>query len=124
MGGARTPAKVEAKVLILSRRGWSHDFIAKDCGISTRTVSRICSRYLEKPRRGPKPSWNESDLPKALELLKDGASYRDVAETFSIPRTTLRERLPGYGFDIEDTARLATALPRLPEKLRWKLVRN
>lgn len=124
MGGRRTPPDVSAKVLILSNRNWTSKEIAAECNITERTVTRIRSRFRSNVERNRPRSWSDEDYEFAKELLDDGASYREVAESTGIPRTTLREIFPGQGFTKEDTARLATLLPRLPEELRWSLTRN
>lgn len=121
----RIDPRVEREIVCLTLDGLTAKVISQLCGVTERTVVRVRARNnVSVPNTGRPPSVQDSTWEAALELLEDGASYRDVAETFDIPRTTLREKLPGYGFTPEDTARLATTLIKLPERLRWGLVRN
>lgn len=39
-----------------------------------------------------------SNLVFARALLEDGASYTEVARTIGMHRTTLAEKIPGYGW--------------------------
>lgn len=119
-------ANVEAQILIFASRGYTQEEIADRLGISTRSVQRHSRKYrtVTGQTRRNTNGWSEDDLDYAKELLEDGASYRDVAETTGISKTTLRTRFPGLGFSFEDTARLATTLPKLPEDLRWSLTRK
>lgn len=111
--------------LLEANPGITNQEIADSVGTSTRNVTRRRARMgLSGENRGRPLSWSEEALIPAQALLEDGASYRDVSETTGIPRTTLQERFPGMGFTPEDTARLATTLPKLPERLRWSLTRN
>lgn len=55
--------------------------------------SKPTGRPTGRPGRTPKEV-----LDKALLMLQDGASYREVAYTFDIPRSTLRGKFPGYGW--------------------------
>lgn len=61
---------------------------------------------------------------KALFLLKDGASYRDVAETTGIPRATLSRNLPGYGWTSEQGGAHGYALVNADDELREALIRK
>ena len=98
--------------------------IAEHLGCSRDYVSRVRNKLNLPADLGRPPQWSDSDLETARELILSGASYRDVSDTTGIPRTTLRDKIPGLGFTIEDTARLATTLSKLPERLRWSLIRN
>lgn len=44
------------------------------------------------------PKFERFDRQRALALLKDGASYTDVAETLGVSRKMVARRLPGYGW--------------------------
>ena len=46
----------------------------------------------------------------AKELLADGCSYRETAWTVGIPRTTLRENLPGYGLSPAEGGKMLSAI--------------
>ena len=46
----------------------------------------------------------------AKELLEDGCSYRETAWTVGIPRTTLRENLPGYGLSPSEGGKMLAVI--------------
>lgn len=77
------------------RSGMQDKVIADKHKVSTRMVQRA-RRYfgLHKPARRIPAEHFEA----ALELLKDGASYRDAGETYDISPTRLRDKYPGYGW--------------------------
>lgn len=51
-----------------------------------------------QPRKSPTP-WTEERHLRALQMLQDGASYREVATTLGTDHRTVARRLPGYGWD-------------------------
>lgn len=52
-----------------------------------------------RPTGRPKThNYTDKDWEFAKTLLEDGASYREVSYTTGIPRTTLTDNLPGYGW--------------------------
>ena len=52
-----------------------------------------------RPTGRPKVhNYTDKDWEFAKSLLEDGASYREVAYTTGIPRKTLSDNLPGYGW--------------------------
>ena len=56
-----------------------------------------------RPTGRPKThNYTDADWKFAKSLLEDGASYREVAYTTGIPRTTLTDNLPGYGWTARD----------------------
>lgn len=54
-------------------------------------------RPTGRPGRTTQEQWDQAKI-----LLEDGASYREVSDTLGIPRTTLRENLPGYGWTAQE----------------------
>lgn len=44
-------------------------------------------------RRTEKASWNSDQLKAALNAINNGRSTREVARSFSIPRSTIQKRL-------------------------------
>lgn len=52
-------------------------------------------RPTGRPKRH---NYTDADIELAKRLLEDGASYREVAYTTGIPRTTLQDKFPGMGW--------------------------
>ena len=52
----------------------------------------------------------EEQWATAKELLEDGCSYRETAHTTKIPRTTLRENLPGYGMTPQEGGQMLSVI--------------
>lgn len=72
------------------------------------------NRKTGKPTGRPPKA--EYDWNKAVFFLNDGASYREVAYTLGIPRTSLREMLPGMGWTYAEGGRFIQYITNTPEK--------
>lgn len=67
--------------------------------------------YKRTGRPTGRPSKHtEQDFLRAEELLKDGASYRETALTTGIPKSTLIDNLPGYGWTAQESGNFRTFL--------------
>ncbi|SIB67633.1 helix-turn-helix domain-containing protein [Mycobacteroides abscessus] len=85
-----------SRVAALSRRGYTDQEIAVELGVSDRTVLR--DRKAAGLPITPAVPMSVSERTRALELLNDGASYREVARTIGRGTTTLKRAFPGYGW--------------------------
>lgn len=89
--------------------------ISIEVGLSTRSVCRALVREQVRDLRTPR---EHPDLDqRMIDMLVDGASYADVAETFGVAVKWLRESAPGYGWDGQTSGSIAHAL-RHPEVRR------
>jgi hypothetical protein len=83
------------------------------------------ARTVTRPAHRP-PSVSNETFVRAYDMLLDGASYHEVAETFNIPRTTLRERYPDMGWPKAEGGKFSMFTQRHskgatgPEKLRMQ----
>lgn len=58
-------------------------------------------------------------------LLEDGASYRETALTTGIPKSTLIDNLPGYGWTAQESGSFRTMLNKTSiSKEVWDLNRR
>jgi len=107
---------------------WERARTLLESGVSYRETTKLTgiaksALLRQMPGLGvkPKPKSQPVKVPKATghtkeqwhraeALLKDGASYRETALTTGIPRTTLRERLPGYGWTPSESGSFRTML--------------
>lgn len=79
-------------------------------GCSNKHVAKgLCNKHRMAARKvhstnppGRPKAWTEKDAEFALYLLEGGASYHEVARSTPIPRTTLVEKFPGYGWTIRE----------------------
>lgn len=55
---------------------WSADKLAKDCGISLRTLQRY---FLKKMGKSPKKWLLEQQLQQAIKLFQEGSSIKETA---------------------------------------------
>lgn len=102
------PSTRDAEIANMYRNGYNAKTIAAKTGLSTRTVYRALTRTKVRDLKTPPPRPVLTD--HMVALLKDGASYTDVAETFSVSVKWLRETMPGYGWDGHTSGMLAHAL--------------
>lgn len=105
----------DAEIAQMYRDGYDTKAISHEVGISTRSVCRALVR--ENVRELKTPAARPALDPRMLDMLKDGASYADVAETFDVGVKWLREVAPGYGWDGHTSGSIAHAL-RHPEVRR------
>lgn len=98
----------DAEIARLYREGYNVKAIRAEVGISERSVCRALIRTgcRDVKRPAPVPEFDE----RMRDMLVDGASYADVAETFAVPVKWLRDTLPGYGWDGRISGMLAHAL--------------
>jgi len=82
--------------------------------------------YKRTGRPTGRPSKNTSEQWKhALRLLEDGASYRETALTTGIPKSTLIDNLPGYGWTPSESGSFRTMLNKSPvSKEVWGMNRH
>jgi hypothetical protein len=59
-------------------------------------------RAKTRTRPNHRPPQREYEWDKAVAFLLDGASYREVEHTLKIPRSTLRDNLPGMGWTSQE----------------------
>lgn len=62
-------------------------------------------RPTGRPSQHTKEQWDQ-----AKSLLEDGCSYRETALTVKIPKSTLIDNLPGYGWDATESGQFRTFL--------------
>ena len=105
----------DSEIARMYRDGLDTKAIASETGLSTRSVCRalVRERVRDVKTPAPKPTLTQ----QMLDLLVDGASYADVAETFGVKASWLREAAPGYGWDGKISGSIAHAL-RKPEVRR------
>lgn len=58
------------------------------------------------------------DLDFAKRLLQDGASYTEVARTIGLHRTTLSEKIPGYGWTKQQGGAYGGMIRHMNERMR------
>jgi DNA invertase Pin-like site-specific DNA recombinase len=82
--------------------------------------------YKRTGRPTGRPSKHtEDDWLRAKALLEDGVSYRETAITTGIPKSTLRDNLPGYGWTPEESGTFRTFLNKSPvSKEVWGMNRR
>lgn len=69
--------------------------------------------YKRTGRPTGRPSKHtEADWARAKSLLEDGTSYRETSLTTGIPKSTLRDNLPGYGWAASESGSFRTFLNR------------
>jgi len=101
----------------------------KQCTIEGCTEKHLargmCNIHYRRQRRADqqvrpphRPRKREYDMARAEEFLKDGASYREVSHTLKIPRTTLRENLPDYGWTAQEGGQFKGFVARTPARQR------
>ena len=61
---------------LVNEANWSASALAKKCGVSARTLERF---FLKKMGKSPKAWLAEQRLHRAVELLRDGSSVKEVA---------------------------------------------
>lgn len=77
-------------------------------------------RPTGRPNKHTTEQWN-----KAKSLLEDGASYRETALTTGIPKSTLIDNLPGYGWSAREAGSFRAVLNKSPvSKEVWDLNRR
>lgn len=88
-------------------------------------LSRRKAQAIAKDRRlhgfikaGAKPQWEPELLERAKILLEDGASYHEVSRTTGIPRTTLTDNLPGYGWTLSEAGKFGQMLLKTGGRVR------
>lgn len=112
-----TGGKHDSEVSRLFREGESFDDIAAAVGVDVRSVYRILERTGDRVvEHREMPTLSQ----KMLDLLEDGASYAEVAETFAVGVGWLRKAAPGFGWDGKISGSFARALknPKLREMYR------
>ena len=98
------------RVVELTRGGRSAADIAWILGVSARTVSRYREKLGISHSECRRERTSEDVLLRAKCLLVDGASYREVARTLGIHRSTVAKHLPGYGWTSEQTVQHGRAV--------------
>lgn len=94
-----TPAALEERrdrIAALTRQGWSAAAIARELGVTVRTVVRArehrdCRVYV--PRR-----FTADEIAQVEAMLDDGCSYTEVARTLGRNVTVVLQRWPGRGW--------------------------
>ena len=77
-------------------------------------------RPTGRPSKHTQDDWN-----RAKALLEDGVSYRETALTTGIPKSTLRDNLPGYGWSASESGSFRTFLNKnSASKEVWDLNRR
>jgi DNA invertase Pin-like site-specific DNA recombinase len=77
-------------------------------------------RPTGRPNKHTTEQWN-----RARVLLEDGASYRETALTTGIPKSTLIDNLPGYGWSAREAGSFRAVLNKSPiSKEVWDLNRR
>lgn len=97
--------------------------VAKELGTAERYVSRVRHNMGVPGVAGRPPKWTEDQLAFAKELLEDGAGYREASASSGVPRTTLHDKYPGMGMSASEGGTVGWKLRKLPESLRFKLIR-
>ena len=82
--------------------------------------------YTRTGRPTGRPSKHTTEQWKQAKcLLEDGASYRETALTTGIPKSTLRDNLPGYGWTARESGSFRTMLNKSPvSKEYWDMSRR
>lgn len=75
----------------------------KDLDPAPKTTERVRKRAVEREARAERDA-------KSLAMLKEGASYTDVAETFGWSRNYLADKFPGYGWTASEGGQLGMAI--------------
>lgn len=79
-----------------------------------------------RPTGRPKThNYTDKDWEFAKQLLEDRVSYRETALTTGIPKSTLRDNLPGYGWTAQESGSFRTMLNKSPvSKEYWDMNRR
>lgn len=79
-----------------------------------------------RPTGRPKThKYTEKDWQFAKELLEGGASYRETALSTGIPKSTLIDNLPGYGWTPSESGSFRTFLNKNPYTVEvWDMNRR
>lgn len=114
---AREPRKTDRKKGVLSHgtsKMYKTGCRCEDCVMYNRSAQ--ADRYTHKPRTNGRKSASEKyDFTFAKQLLEDGASYRETALSTGIPKSTLIDNLPGYGWTAREGRMFARELARHSE---------
>lgn len=106
----------QQRVVALTREGLSVAQIAQRIGTSQRTVIR------ERRRAGVAhqayASFTFEEAMRALTMLEDGASYKEVAKTLGRDRSTIRRWVPGFSWSQEQRREHWEACRRLGKVLQ------
>lgn len=91
-----------------------------ELGLSRRKAQAIAkeNKLHELVKVGAKPQWETELLERAKLLLEDGASYHEVSRTTGIPRTTLTDNLPGYGWTLSEAGKFGQKLLKTGGRVR------
>lgn len=85
---------------------------------------KLCEKHYRKMRRAEQSTgnpavrpvkWSARDLEYARMLLEDGASYHEAARSSGIPRTTLRDKVPGQGWTMAEGGEFAAQMLNTPK---------
>lgn len=99
----RAPQEVaarRARIIYLSRMGWTVAAIAAEVGVGHSTVTQV-RREEGLSRWRPRPFTHEEDQ-LIRRLLDDGASYNEVARTADRRHGVIARRYPGYGWSMAE----------------------
>ena len=93
---------------------WSGRTLARNCGISLRTLQR---HFLEKMRKTPKVWLDEQRHRQAVKLLQDGSSIKETAAHLGYKHAHhfSRNFKKHFGFPPTGANHPALAQPRVPE---------
>lgn len=94
-----------ARVVALTRQGFTAAEIATTEGLTVRTVYRV-RQELGASRERVNIPLTEDELRTATELLDDGCSYREAARTLGCAPRTIRAHFPNRGWPPGEGARL------------------
>ncbi|MEV7768308.1 helix-turn-helix domain-containing protein [Microbacterium sp. NPDC086615] len=95
----------------MSAAGMSASEIATRLGVTPRTVGRWRAELgiVLRPRNRP---ITEDEKARALAMLQDGASYKEVGRTIGRCRRHLAHVLPGYGWTQEEKGRFGALIAK------------
>lgn len=109
-----THSRLSPRFFELQRQGKSATEIAAEMRVDPRTVTRWRRKAELTRKTSPlagQPASRER-LSRALVLLEDGASYKEVCRTLHMNPRTVRQHFPGYGWSKLESSQLAAVVRR------------
>jgi len=92
------------RIAELVRQGLSNAQVAEAVGVSDRTVTRARKRMGIEGRQCRRATENEKS--KALEMLEDGANYKEVGRTLGRSGSQIKTWFPGYSLTPSEAGKL------------------
>ena len=103
-------AERQQRAAELTEKGWTAQRIADELGVTPRAVQR------HRRAAGLTQPWTplpESVVVAAQQMLADGASYQETAETLGCSANAIARRFPGQGWQRDQIAQFSAFMRRM-----------